>query len=154
LSAGKGDLIPAVHHHAEVVEDLFPIDGFGQIVDFQDHSSRMARSGLKAIQGYLRDETGISSRVIFSRSFFRDVACLALEALELKRRINAVNSLAFSVAFLFPVLPLLLDQAAGLAPEVVVAREHPDLAVVDIGNVGTDLVEEVAVMGDHDHGVL
>jgi len=43
------------------------------------------RSVLNMIWGYLRDDTGISSRVSLSRSFLREVACLAWEALEEKR---------------------------------------------------------------------
>jgi hypothetical protein len=59
------------------------------------------RSGLKATQGYLRDDTGMSSTVIFSKSFLRAVACLALEALDEKRCINSFSSATFAVAFLF-----------------------------------------------------
>src|SRR3989339_348257 len=59
------------------------------------------RSGLKAINGYLLEDTGISSKVIFSRSFFREVACFDLDALELNRWIKALSSLARSVSFLF-----------------------------------------------------
>ena len=59
------------------------------------------RSGLKATQGYLRDDTGISSTVIFSSSFLRAVACLALEALEEKRWINSFNSAAFADDLVF-----------------------------------------------------
>ncbi len=54
------------------------------------------RSALNMTCGYLRDETGMSSRVSLSRSFLREVACLALEALELKRWMNSFNSAVFS----------------------------------------------------------
>ena len=55
-----------------------------------------------------------------------------------------------------PVLLLFLlqGQLAGLVPEIVVADVDRDLAEVDVGDVGADLVEEVAVVGDDDHGVL
>src|SRR3989339_380189 len=59
------------------------------------------RSGLKEIKGYRLVETGISSMVSFSRSFFREVACFDLEALELNLWIKALSSLALSVTFLF-----------------------------------------------------
>ena len=47
--------------------------------------SPQGRSGLNATCGYFLEEIGISSSVSFSSSFLREVACLALEALELKR---------------------------------------------------------------------
>ena len=64
-------------------------------------TSPQARSGLKTTYGYLREETGISSMVSFSSSFLREVACLALEALELKRWMNSLSSLALSVTLRF-----------------------------------------------------
>jgi len=48
---------------------------------------------------------------------------------------------------------LLQDKLARLVPEVVVARVNPDLAEIDIRDVGADLVQEVAVMGDDDDRV-
>jgi hypothetical protein len=53
------------------------------------------------MKGYFRDDAGRSSRVSFSRSFFLDVACLALEALDEKRWINSVSSLALAASFRF-----------------------------------------------------
>ena len=58
------------------------------------------RSGLNTTYGYLRDDTGMSSMVSFSRSFFLEVACFALEALEEKRCMNSFNSAALSWTFL------------------------------------------------------
>ena len=52
---------------------------------------------MNRIKGYFLEETGISSTVSFSRSFFLEVACLDFEALEEKRRIKALSSLARSV---------------------------------------------------------
>ena len=52
------------------------------------------------------------------------------------------------------LLLLLQGQLAGLIPEVVVADIDVDLAEVDIGDMGADLVQEVAVVGDDDDGVL
>ena len=63
--------------------------------------SPQGRSGVKAMYGYLRDETGMSSSVSFSSSFFREVACRALEALALKRWMNAFRSLALALVFAF-----------------------------------------------------
>ena len=51
------------------------------------------------------------------------------------------------------VLLLFQDELARLVPEVVVARVHPDLAEIDVRDVGADLVQEVAVMGNDDDRV-
>src|SRR5450756_1341071 len=58
--------------------------------------SPQALSGLKTTYGYFLDEVGMSSMVSLSSSFLRDVACLDLDALALKRWIKALSSSAFS----------------------------------------------------------
>ena len=60
-----------------------------------------SRSIVKPTNGYRRLEAGISSTVIFSSSFLREVACLDLLLLAEKRWINDWSSLIFSSAFLF-----------------------------------------------------
>ena len=45
-----------------------------------------------------------------------------------------------------------MNQLRGLIPEIVVAHIHFNLVVIDIDDVGTDGVEEVAVVADHDNG--
>jgi len=58
-------------------------------------------SGLKDTKGYLRLDGLISSKSIFSNIFLREVACLDLDALALKRLINSWSCFAFSSFFLF-----------------------------------------------------
>ena len=102
----------------------------------------------------MRLEGLISSSWIFSRARFLEVACLDLEALAEKRWMNSWSSLIFSSFFLVGLLHLLDHQLAGLVPEIVVSGVELDLGVVDVGDVGADLVEEVPVMGHHDHRVV
>jgi len=45
-------------------------------------------------------------------------------------------------------------ELAGLIPEVIVAGIDLDFAIIDIRHMRADLVQEMAVMGDDDHGVL
>ena len=47
---------------------------------------------------------------------------------------------------------LALDHLTGFVPEFVVADVHPDGSIVDVHDVRTDVVEEVTVVGDHQHG--
>ncbi len=62
--------------------------------------SPQGRSGLKTTYGYLREDTGMSSMVSFSRSFFLEVACFAFDALDEKRWMNSFSSAALSWTFL------------------------------------------------------
>ena len=64
-------------------------------------TSPLGRPGLNTMNGYFLDEAGRSSMFSFSRSFFLEVACLALEALDEKRWMNSFNSLALVVSFRF-----------------------------------------------------
>ena len=49
----------------------------------------------------------------------------------------------------------LADQKlAGLVPEIIVSGEQLDLAVVDVSDLGADLIQEIPVVGHHDHGVV
>ena len=58
-------------------------------------------SGLNPTNGYLLLDGWISSKVILSNNFLRDVACLDLEALALNLAMKSCNSLIFSSFFLF-----------------------------------------------------
>ncbi|MNY80160.1 hypothetical protein D3C86_2210800 [compost metagenome] len=53
------------------------------------------------IAGYLRLEGLISSILILSKAFLREVACLDLDAFAENRRINSCNSFTLSSVFLF-----------------------------------------------------
>ena len=56
---------------------------------------------------------------------------------------------------LLRLLVLLLDHPlhhlAGLVPELIVAHVHLDFGVVDVHNVGADIVQKMPVMGHHQH---
>ena len=61
----------------------------------------ISRAGENPTNGYLRLEGWISSNVILSNIFLREVACFDLEAFAEKRAINSCNSLIFSSFFAF-----------------------------------------------------
>jgi hypothetical protein len=81
--------------------------------------------------------------------FIRDCACLALLALALKRSMNDCRCARSSLFLL--VRDLLLAQVLGaLAFEIgVVADVQLGLALVQVQGVGADVVEELAVVRDH-----
>ena len=84
----------------------------------------------------------------------REVACLDLEALALKREINSCSSLIFFLLFLVSFLHLLDQKLTGFEPEVIVSGIELDLAVINICGVCTDLIQEVAVVGYNNDGIV
>ena len=58
--------------------------------------------------------------------------------------------------FIFNLFVLLFDEPlhhlAGFVPEFVVAHVHFDFGIVNVHDMGADIIEEVAVMGNHDNG--
>ncbi|MDF2607023.1 MAG: hypothetical protein K0S34_1218 [Bacillales bacterium] len=72
-----------------------------EIPSTRSKSLPISLSGVKPTNGYLREDGLISSRVILSSNFLRDVACLDLDAFALNLAINACRSLIFSSFFLF-----------------------------------------------------
>ena len=104
--------------------------------------------------GYLRLEGRISSSWIFSRARFLEVACLDLEALALNLEIKSCNSLIFSSFFFVCFFHLTDHQLTGFVPEVIVTGIELNFAIVDICGVGADLIQEITVMGYHDHRIF
>ena len=49
---------------------------------------------------------------------------------------------------------LFYQQLTGLIPEVVVTGIQLDLTVVYVCDLGADFIQEIAVMGNHDHGIF
>ena len=82
------------------------------------------------------------------------VACLDLEALAEKRGDELLQLLDLFFFLLVGFLHLTDHQLAGLVPEVIVSGVKLDLAVVDVSDVGADLVQEITVMGNDDDGIL
>ena len=60
----------------------------------------------------------------------------------------------FFLFFLVGFFHLTDHQLAGLVPEIVVSGVELDLAVVDVGDEGADLVEEITVMGNDDNRIV
>ena len=73
-------------------------------------------------------------------------------------RTEAADKLFQLLALLFGLLVLLLllaqSELAGFVPEAVVAAELLYLAEVDVHRMGTDRIEEVAVVAYDEHGVF
>ncbi len=101
-----------------------------------------SRSMVKPTKGYRREEAGISSTSSFSSSFRREVACLDLDLLAENRWMKLCSSRILSSVFLVLFPHQLLHQLAGFIPEIVVAHIELDLVVIDIHNMGADIVQK------------
>ena len=147
----KGDLVPVTHNEGDLVQHLHPVDGLGHIGDKQDVLAHLpvGREGHPGIAA------GGSGHFLHRQLVQQLAPGGGLFALGLVGREAGDKVLQFLDLFLVAlvlVLDELLHQLAGLIPEVIVAHIHLDLVVVDVHDVGTHSVEEVAVMADHDDG--
>ncbi len=104
------------------------------------------------MNGFWRDDGLTSSTLIFSICLAREVAWRAFDLLAEKRRTKSCSSATFSLALALAACCCVARLRRGRHVVVVVARIDLQRAVVHVGHVGADLVQEVAVVRDDDHG--
>ena len=149
IVAHKGDLVALAHGEGHVVQHFHAVDSLGQVLHGQDVLAGFplrleAHEGiLPAGGGHLLDLHGV--QYLFAAG--------GLTALGLVGGKPADKFLQVADLFL-PLLVLLahqlLEQLAGIIPEVVVARIHFAGLVIHVHDVGAHRVQEVTVMADHD----
>ena len=134
-------------------EDRHAVHGLAEVRDEEPVLARLA--------GGLETDPGVAPRgggQLLHRQLVQQLpAARRLAGLRLVGREAADEVLQFLdllLGLLVLVLYELLDELAGLVPEVVVADVHLYLAVVYVHDVRADVVEEVAVVADHEHGAL
>ena len=147
----KGDFVAVLDSKGNLVQDLDAVDGLGHISDKENVLAHLpvrveAHPGIAAgragnlLHGQLVQELPSGSRLAALGLIGREPGHKLLQFLDL-----------FLISLVL-VADQLLDQLRGLIPEIVVAHIHFNLVVIDIDDVGTDGVEEVAVVADHDDG--
>ena len=141
------------HDEGNIVKDLDPVDGLGQVGDGQhfvaDLSVRteidigiFTAGRLDLIQLDLFKGTFTAGRLFGFGSVGGETGNEFLEFLDL---------------FLFLLVGFLHlpdHQLAGLVPEIIVAGIELDLAVIDVRDIGTYLVQEIPVVGNNDDRVV
>ena len=137
----------------EVVEDLHAADRLAEILDGEHLISDLAvraeiNVGIFAGRGADVLELNFLQRTLAARGL------LGFGGVRGEAGDEFLEFLDFLLLLAVLFLHLPDHQLARFKPEIIVAGVKLDFAVVDIGNVGADLVEKIAVVGDDDHGVL
>ena len=153
VPADDGDLVFLAHDEADLVQQLHPVDGLGDLCHKQAVLARLAvrlepDPGIAAAGGGKLFDGDLVQKLAPAGGLAR-LAPVGREA-----RDKGLQLLDLLLGPLVLVPDQLLNQLARLVPEVVVAHIHLDLAVVDIHDVGADVVEEVAVVAHHQHRPL
>mgnify|MGYP001037127213 CR=1 FL=1 len=151
--ADEGDLVLLTDDEADVVQKLHAVHGLADIGDEKAILARLAL-GLEAdprvaavrggqlLDGDLVEQLAARGRLTGLGFVRREAGDEGLQLLNLL------------LGLLVLILYQLLDELAGLVPEVVVADVHLYLAVVDVDDVGADVVEKIAVVADDKDGAL
>jgi len=141
------------HNEGNVVEHLFPVNRFGKpfygqhfIADFTIGTEINIRifsaGGPDFIQLY------------FFQGTFPGGSLFGLGSIGGETGDEVLQLLDFLFLFLVGFLHLLDEQLAGFIPEIVVAGIQLNLAIVNIRDMGADLIQEITVMGYHDNRVV
>ena len=147
------DLVAAAHDERNVVEHLLAVDGLGDAAHLEnilaglavllECDPRIAARGRRHfLDGQLVDQLAAARRL----TGLGLVRCKALD------KVLQLLDLLLVLAVL--ILDHALNELRGLVPELVVADIQLDLAVVDVDDVGTYVVEEVTVMRYNEDGAL
>lgn len=150
----EDNLLALLHVEVEVVEEHGTIFGDGlEVADFQDLVAGLAL--------HLEDDAGVFTRrgfdllhVEFLKHLLSAGGLLALGHVGGEAADKLFQFLTLLLGFLTLVLGLAQGELRRLVPEGVVAGEEGHLAKVDIDGVGAHLIEEVAVVADHEHGMF
>ena len=140
-------------HERDVIQHLLAVDGLGQMFHGQDFVADLpvraeidigvlSAGGLDVVQLNLLQGALSGSGLFGLGGVGGEAGDEFLQLLDLL--------LFLLVGFLH----LLHQQLAGLVPEIVIARVELYLAVIDVRGMGAHLVQEIAVMGDHDDRIL
>ena len=142
-----------LNHDAALLEQRYTIEAVAQVLQGHRLAVQLLflleadigahpAGGLDVIEGDLGDLLGPGGRLLGLGGVGGEAADELLQLGDLR-------------AFLGVLRVQFLPRLGGGGHEiVVVAGVDPQLAVVDVGHVGTDRVEEVAVVGNDDHGGL
>ena len=153
VPAYKGNFVFPAQSEGEIVQNFYTVDGFGKSFYHQNFISNLSVGTEVNVRIFPAGRAHLIQLDLFQGAFSggrlfgfgsigRETGDKFLEFFDLL--------LFLAVGFFH----LLNEQLAGLIPEVVVSGIELDLAIVDICRMGTDLVQEVTVMGYHDNGVF
>ena len=147
------NLVTAAHDERYVVEHLLAVDGLGDAA----HLENVLACLTVRVERYPRVTAGRSRHFLDGQLVDQLAAAGRLTGLGLVCRKTLNEVLQFLDLFLILAVLVLdhaLNQLRGLIPELIVADVQLDLAVVNIDDVGTYVVQEVTVMRYNEDGAL
>ena len=151
--ADKRNFIAARHAERHMIENLFAVDGLGNVLDLQNILARLSvhlEADKRIAAGRCRQFVNRQLvNELFAAGCLLGLGFVCGEAAD-----KFLQFLNFFVRLLFLVVERALYQLRRLVPELIVADVQANLAVVDIYDVGADIVEEVTVMRYNDDGAL
>ena len=149
----ESHLVFTAQSEGNVIQHLFTVDGLGQML----HSQYLVTDLTLGTEVNIRIFSAGRLNIIqfnFFQCTFSGSSLLGLGSICGETGDKLLQFLDLFFLFLVGFLHLLDQQLARLVPEVVVTGIQLDLAVVDVGDLGTYLVQEVTVMGYYDNGIL
>ena len=160
VAAQESDLLAALHHGREALDDLLTaaLAGLVRVVALLDtlelQGVAAPRLGLVELDEGALDVAACQVAGLEAFHFLAAAVHLAAAG----ARGEALDELVQLVDLLFALGVVGLDTAAhldlGHDHVVVATRVLDDRLVVDVGDVSADVVQEVAIVGDHHHGAL
>ncbi|CDD62200.1 uncharacterized protein BN684_02026 [Clostridium sp. CAG:505] len=151
--ANESNFVVGTNHKAYVIQHFFAVDGLGQTFYQQyviAHFSILFEAAERVSSGRRFD--GIHLQVI--QQFFTAgcLFCFGSVSTETLDEFLQFFDLLFHAFVL--VFQLTLCHLCIAVPEIVVTNEHGDFAIVDVGDVGTNLIQEMSVVGYDNNGIF
>ena len=135
-----------------IIQNLHAVDGLGQTLYGQHFISDLAvRTEIDV--GVLPAGGTDLVQLDFLQSLLSGGCLLGLGSVSRETGDKFLQLFDLLFLLLIGLLHLANQQLAGLVPEVVVTGIELNLAVIDVGDMGADLIQEITVMGYYDDGV-
>ena len=141
------------HDEGDVVKNLFPVNGFGDPFHSEHFISDLP-VGTEIDVGILSAGRTDLVQLDLFQGALSGGRLLGFGGVGGETGDEFLQFLDLFLLLLVRFLHLLDEQLAGLVPEIVVTGIQLNLAIVDVRDLGADLIQEITVMGYHDYRVF
>ena len=152
VAAYKGYLVVMAQNKGNIIQNLHAVDGLGQAFHGQHFISDLAVRTEINVRILPAGGTDLV-QLDFLQSLLSGGCLLGLGSVSRETGDKFLQLLDLLFLLLVGLLHLANQQLAGFVPEVVVTGIELNLAVIDVGDMGADLIQEITVMGYYDDGV-
>ena len=152
VAAHEGDLVVVSQDEGDVVQHLHAVDGLGDALYGQHLVADLAVRTEIDVRIFAAGGTQLL-QLDFFQGLFPGGRLAGLGSVGGETGDEFLQLLDLLLLLLVGLLHLPDHQLAGLVPEIIVSGVELNLAIVDVRDLGTDLIQEIAVVGDHNDGV-